>query len=295
MLVHADDFGISLEQSKDILTCSAACGGVGALNSTSALVTAPAFEKAAVFARPFVDAGCIHMGLHLNLVEGPALSSPDAAALLVGDDGQFQMSFAKMLAVSAGPLHDTFVREVRSEARAQIRTFLQAFPDMQGRLRVDSHQHTHLIPAVFDGLLAAVADEGCTLEYLRVPAEPLAPYMKVQAVRQQVTAVNVVKNALLNALWRMDAAKYPQALPKPALFFGLALSGRMQHAAHPAFLEEIQAQAVREGREVELLFHPGGVSNASECLAPQAAGFREFYLSPNRAAERQALQRICSS
>lgn len=292
VIIHADDFGITLEQSKDILACSAACGGAGALNSTSALVTSPAFPECAAFARPFVDAGCIRMGLHLNLVEGPALSSTQDAPLLVGKDGRFRCGFAQMLALSCGPQRAALTDQVRQEAGAQIRAFLEAFPELQGRLRVDGHQHFHLIPAVFDGLLAAVADEGCTLEYLRIPAEPLAPYREVRAVRRQVTPVNVVKNVLLNALWKSCAARYPEDLPQPAAFYGLALSGCMQHAANEEFLARILADAMREGRDMELLFHPGGVSTPDACLAPNLKGFRAFYQSPNRAAEAAALRTL---
>ncbi len=292
MIIHADDFGITLDQSKDILACSAACGGEGALNSTSALTTSPHFQECAEFAKPFVDAGLIRMGLHLNLVEGPALSSPDDAPILVGDDGRFQAGFAKLLSASFGPLHDELVREVRTEARAQIRAFLEAFPEMQGRLRLDSHQHTHMIPAVFEGMLAAVSDEGCALEYLRVPAEPLAPYMNVAAVRAKVPPVNLAKNGLLNLLWKLDAPQYPRELPEPALFFGLALSGRMQYAANGEFLQEAAALSQAKGREVELLFHPGGVPRLEDCLDTRENGFSAFQLSPNRIAESHALRNL---
>ncbi len=292
MIIHADDFGITLEQSKDILACSAACGGEGALSSTSAMVTSPAFVESATFAKPFVDAGCIKMGLHLNLVEGQALSSAHDAPLLVAPDGRFRLGFAKMLALSLSGECEALTCQVRHEARAQIRRFLEAFPELVGRLRVDSHQHFHMIPAVFDGLLAAVADEGCTLEYLRVPAEPLGPYLKVPTIRRVVPPVNVVKNVLLNQLWKQVAAKYPADLPAPATFYGLALSGRMQHAADEAFLAGVSEAAQRDGREVELLFHPGGMPSVADCPDPDLKGFCAFYLSPDRAAEAEALRSL---
>lgn len=292
VIIHADDFGITLDQSKDILGCSAACGGEGALNSTSALVTSPAFAECAGFVRPFLDANAIRMGLHLNLVEGPALSAPGEVPLLVDESGMFKLGFAKMLAISMSGQREELTRQVRAEAGAQIRVFLEAFPQMRDRLRVDSHQHFHLIPAVFDGLMAAVEDEGCTLEYLRIPAESLVPYMSVGAVRKHVPPVNVVKNALLNALWKQDAAKYPEELPKPAAFYGLALSGRMQHAANAEFLARVLADAEREGRDVELLFHPGGVPIKDACLNPNLPGFCDFYLSENRHTEAAALQSL---
>lgn len=292
-IIHADDFGITLDQSKDILACSEACGGVGALNSTSALVTSPAFAECAAFAKPFVDAKRIRMGLHLNLVEGRALAPAEEIPLLVGEDGMFRLGFAQMLVLSMRQ-REELTQQVRAEAHAQISAFLSAFPQMRGQLRVDSHQHFHLIPAVFEGLLAAVEDEGCTLEYLRIPAESLAPYMNVSAVRKQVPLVNVVKNVLLNALWKQCAARYPEELPKPAAFYGLALSGRMQHAVNEEFLQCIVADAEAVDRDVELLFHPGGVPSVEECPNPNLKGFCGFYLSENRQAEAKAVHRLAS-
>lgn len=295
IIVHADDFGITLEQSKLILARSSQCGGEGALNSTSALVTSPHFGECAAFAKPFVDAGLIKMGLHVNLVEGPALCSPEEAPLLVGANGMFRQSFAKMLLYSSGSKRAVLTQQVRQEVRAQIRALLQAFPQLRGALRVDSHQHFHLIPAVFDGLMAAIQDEGCTLEYLRIPAEPLAPFLSANAVRKQVSAVNIVKNQLLNGLWKRCASAYPDQLPKPAAFYGLALSGCMQHIADEGFLRGIISKAEQEGRDIELLFHPGGVASVDECLAPHLRGFCEFYLSENREAEAAVLRRIFAS
>lgn len=295
IIVHADDFGITLEQSKVILGCSSTCGGEGALNSTSALVTSPHFSECAAFARPFVDAGLIKMGLHLNLVEGPALSSSAEAPLLVGANGMFRQSFAKMLLCSSGPKRAALTQQVCQEARAQIQSFLEAFPQLRSAFRVDSHQHFHLIPAVFDGLMAAIQEEGCALEYLRIPAEPLAPFLRANVVRKQVSAVNIVKNQLLNALWKRCAPAYPDQLPKPAAFYGLALSGCMHHIADEGFLRGIIGEAEQKGRGIELLFHPGGVPSIDECLAPHLRGFCEFYLSKNREAEAAALRRIFAS
>ncbi len=287
IIVHADDFGLTLDQSKDILACSSACGGEGALNSTSAIVTSAAFAESAEFTKPFVDAGLIRMGLHLNLVEGRALSTPSEIPLLVDAEGRFRQSFAGLLALSFGPERIELEQQVRTEATAQLQEFLRAFPEARGRLRVDSHQHTHMIPAVFRGLLSAVRSEGCTLEHVRIPAERLQPYMQARGVRANVPPVNVVKNLLLNWL-SAQAANGGQ----PVAFYGLALSGRMQHALDEEFLQLVLADAHERGQDVELLFHPGGLASLEECPAPKLSGFVEFNLSPNRAHEAEALRKL---
>ena len=89
LIIHADDFGITVEQSKAILELSDACGGHGALSSMSMFANSPAFNECAELVRPFVDAGKIKLGLHLNIVEGHPVSNPDDVPLLVNERGTF--------------------------------------------------------------------------------------------------------------------------------------------------------------------------------------------------------------
>ena len=54
-------------------------------------------------------------------------------------------------------------------------------------MRVDSHQHTHAIPAVFDALSQAMAELGVTVTHLRCPIEPsgTAPCCRQQHASRQ--------------------------------------------------------------------------------------------------------------
>ena len=61
---HADDYGITEQQARDILALSSACGGDGALSSVSIFVNSPAFEIAADLARPHVESGALRLALH---------------------------------------------------------------------------------------------------------------------------------------------------------------------------------------------------------------------------------------
>lgn len=288
MIIHADDYGISLNQSKKILACSSVCGGEGALNSTSVVVTSPVFTECSELIKPHVIAGHIKLGLHLNIVEGQALSKQFDIPLLADANGMFKQGFAGALALSLRN-HDKLMRQVRIEAYAQIEAFLTEFPELRSALRIDSHQHFHMIPAVFEGLLAAAEDSNARIEYLRIPAEPLVPFMQIPDIRRNIPPVNVAKNVLLNSLWRVNKKHYPLSLSQPALFFGLALSGCMQHVVHNDFLQRANELAAPESKDIELLFHPGGISDADECLNPDLKGFVNFYASQNRAKEAEAL------
>ncbi len=305
VIVHADDFGITEAQSEKILSLNRACGGAGALTSTSALVGTDAFAPAAKTARPFVENGNILMGLHLNFVEGSSVADPARIPLLADEQGIFNRGFAGMLKDSFTGKHDELRRQISIETTAQIETFLQAFPPLRDHLRIDSHQHFHMIPAVFKGVCDAVVETGCTVEHVRVPAEPLAPFKASAVARRSIPAINLVKNKLLNFLWNanennlasMDSSTSASfassglsaALAHHPLFFGLALSGCMYNAVDADFIDAALDAAKQERREVELLFHPGGVSSVEECLNPDLDGFCAFYLSENRDREAASL------
>lgn len=301
IIVHADDFGLSLEQSITILACSTACGGEGALNSTSMMVGSPAFEECAALVRPHVEAGNILLGLHLNLVEGPCCAPADEVPLLVGEDGMFKLGFASLLKESAGRNRAELKRQLVCEITAQVERFCEAFPALRSCFRVDGHQHFHLIPLVFEALGEALAACNVRVEYLRIPTEPLAPFFALPRKQLTYPPVNLVKNALLNALWhqcRPHLSAFTGMDGKPitieensAVFYGLVLSGCMENALGPGLLNRMLAVGKKQGRSTELLFHPGGMQ-AKDCLNPNLEGFVAFYESPHRALEAQAVVKL---
>lgn len=292
LIIHADDFGLTIDQSQHILACSSACGGLGALNSTSALVNSPHFPACADMIRPFVDAESLRIGLHLNVVEGPSCAPAAMVPTLTGAGGMFCLSFARLLSLSGGKDRVNLFQELACEIGAQIDTFLTAFPNQRDHLRIDSHQHFHLIPVVFDALQEALQRRHCTVEYLRIPAEPMKPYTTTSSLYSVMPPINAAKNVLLNSLWKKNRDKLPEYRTVSAVFFGLMLSGRMEYAVNPELLHKFFEEGHRRAMDVEILFHPGGVSSIGECLDPSLQGFVDFYRSPHRQQEAQALARL---
>lgn len=125
--IHADDFGITPVQSKEILSLSSSCNGIGALNSVSIFANSPAFDEAASLAQPYVDRGVLRVCLHLNLVEGPSLSNPERIPLLVNEHGMFKNSFIGLLKLGIINKHAVFDQLV-IECRNQIQRYFIAVP-----------------------------------------------------------------------------------------------------------------------------------------------------------------------
>lgn len=292
-IFHADDFGITLGQSKRILECCGDYpGGRGVLNSLSVLAGSPCFEEccALLDERPKT----LRVGVHLNFVEGPCCADPADIPLLVDEKGLFKLGYGGLLAGSYGRGAAELRRQLTTEALAQISRVVGRFPELAGHLRVDGHQHTQLIPVVFDAMLDAIRQSGCTLEYLRVPAEPTGAFVRSD-VAGTIKPVNWVKHALLNTLWRRDRrvlagsglARYEEA---SAVFCGVLFSGHMDEERVCRVLPALAEEAGHRDMALELLFHPGRVGSAAECLNPALPGFVEFSCGEGRDVEHDALR-----
>lgn len=290
IVFHADDYGITLAQAKAILALSSACGGKGVLESASIFANSPAFDEAARLAAPFVASGALKMSVHLNLVEGAPCKRPEDIPLLVNDRGTFAHDFIGLMRLARGPQRAAFKEQATSEFAAQIERFARAFPSQRDALRLDSHQHTHAVPLLFDAMLDAIARCEGSPAYIRMPAEPLSPYRIAQQT-SLLSPVNLAKDVLLSHFCAKNAAKVPRGCTT-ALFCGVALSGRMERM-NPDLVRAFEQEAERRSRPVEMLFHPVSVP-IQECLDPQNSAFAEACASPARDNEARTLVELDS-
>ena len=286
MIVHADDFGITVSQARAVLDLSSACDGQGALNSVSIFANSPAFEESAALARRYAletagggnreSASKLSVALHLNLVEGPSCASPE---------------------------HDALNAQIKRECTAQLERFFDQFPGARSHLRIDSHQHVHAIPAIFETMLGAIEEQGAALTRLRQPSEPLGPHLRCGTLRYSGLA-NRAKAALLTKLCRHNRDRVPTGCATP-VFCGVILSGKMSRADAKlarAFEEEAACLAAARAdrsnyqlmpgdEQVEMLFHPVSVP-VEQCLDPSNTPFATACASPERDAEAEAIRRL---
>lgn len=282
VLFHADDFGISPSQSRKILDCHEN----GILNSLSVIVTSPRFEECAAMLDGAADD--LRIGLHVNVVEGRCLADPSRVPLLVDSDGMFRLGFAEMLRISRGAGGEELRRQLTIEVAEQIERFVGRFPGLRDHLRIDGHQHFQLIPAELSAILDAVGETGTILEYLRVPVEPISPFL-APSVFWTIKPINWVKHWVLSSLWREDRSSLPEYGRVSATFCGVLFSGSMDvrrvREVFPRYLD----LARERGMSLEFLFHPGRVDSPSECLNPALKGFVDFSTGEGRDVEARAL------
>jgi len=298
VIFHADDFGANEEVSEHILDCYRE----GALNSISILPNSARLDRCMEMLAPYREK--IKTSIHFNLAEGHCLADPAQVPWLVDERGMFHISFFKVLLLSFTGKRKELKRQIRVEMQAQLKRML---PYMK-TLRIDSHQHYHMIPVVLECILDAVRKLPDTkagarwlaangrkrpeIEFIRIPAEPILPYLKHPGLYFTYRPINIVKNLVLNMLNVMDSRMLRKYRKRSAVFFGILLSGNMDLKRVSVLLPEFGRIAGQKGMALEILCHPGWAGKAEELMDPQNELCVEFYISENRTVEGETLKRI---
>ena len=270
----ADDYGLDEISSMHIQECI----DRGALHRVSVF---PNFEK--VDLARICKYRKIQLSLHLNLVEGTCMANAGELDLLADENGYLKYSFIGLLKNSL--LHrKRFENQVYKEIRAQVLFWKGILPEGMP-FCIDSHQHTHMIPAVFHMLLRVLRDEGIAVNHMRIPAEPLLPFLKSPTLYLSYKPVNLVKQWLLNFLWMINQTQINQDEIPSSCFFGILFSGKMDQKRVSKLLPNYIKIAQKQQKDVEVLFHPGYRDPTQRRWTAENGAYDHFYLSENRKLE----------
>ena len=156
-------------------------------------------------------------------------------------------------------------------------------------LRIDSHQHTHMIPVVAEALFEVLEEQGWKASYIRDAKEPFFVFLKKTSLYKTYRPVNFVKNILLNYCSALLQKRFRNAGMKPMYLWGLIMSGHMDEARIVKLLPAMEKKAAHAGRSLEILFHPGQVlkEEISDEFSQEDA--IAFHISPDRGVEKQAV------
>ena len=275
----ADDYGISGGTSEHIQECIEK----GALDKVSVF---PNFNK--------IDLNKISenviVSLHLNLVEGKCMACEDEIDLIADKNGNLKHTFGGLLKLSL--LHSKeFEAQVYKEIRAQVLFWKSILPD-DTPFCIDSHQHTHMIPAVFRALLKALSDEKINLKHMRIPAEPLLPYIQTPSLYFTYKPINIIKQWLLKFLWLINKSRIRGYTIPSSYFCGILFSGEMDEKRVSQILPKYKKLAEKNGKDIEVLFHPGYLEKSELDFKNENIVFKDFYLSSNRKTEFDSLIKI---
>jgi hopanoid biosynthesis associated protein HpnK len=206
-IFSADDFGLSLSVNEGIERAHR----YGVLGAASLMVAGAAADDAVRRARAMPE---LRIGLHLVVIEGPAVLPVSDISALVDGRGQFpsdQLGLGLRYAFSAAAR-----RQLEAEIRAQFRAFAATGLKLD---HADAHKHMHLHPVVGAMMLRIGREFG--LRAIRIPHEPAGP-LRAAGTRPGIGA------AMLRGWTRLLRAQARRAgMVVNDHVFGLAWSGHM--------------------------------------------------------------------
>lgn len=286
VLLHADDYGYNKEVSKDILDCFRE----GTLHGISIMPNSPDFVECMEMLSTEEErlGKKLSKTIHFCISEGPCLSNKEELKLLVNERGMFKLSFFKFLMMSLGRNKKELKKELKLELRAQ----LEAALPYQDVINADSHVHYHMIPLVLKSLLEVIEESGKSIEYIRIPAEPIGPFIKHKELWNSFGIVNIVKNVVLNFLRVCDARMLRKYKENTAIFFGIVMSGHMDIDRVRILLPDFIKIAEKKKMDLEVLAHPGMATGIETVLDPLNDEYAKAPLSKDRHVEKNMFMEI---
>lgn len=302
--IHADDYALTVNTSKDILSCMQK----GGLDSISVMSNMSCFRECMellyqnISTLPFLP----KMSVHLDFVEGRSLAGAEQVPLLTKDSTDLMgLSWGGLFLLSYLPWKRQAVKEqLKKEIKVQMETAQAAINRAmeiakehgiackQKSIRIDSHQHAHMIPVAWEALTEVVAEEQYEVEYIRNSKEVLGAFLAEVSLWRTYRPINFVKNILLS-LYSHKVDRFAQTHNLEQMYlWGLVMSGHMDYDRIVRLYPKIAAKADRDNRALEIVFHPGLTlpEEVSEEMDGEAA--RDFYLWPDRHVEMDAVSKI---
>lgn len=299
--IHADDYALTVNTSKDMLSCMKQ----GQLDSISVLPNMSCFRECmellyqVIPELPFLP----KMSVHLNFVEGRSLAESGQVPFLTkGEQAIMQLSWGGLFILSYHPWKRRTAKEqLKKEIKVQIETAHAAISRAmaiakehgisceQQNIRIDSHQHAHMIPVVWEALTEVIEEEHYEVGYIRNAKEMLGVFLSEVSLWKTYRPINFVKNILLR-LYSHKVDRYAQTHNLEQMYlWGLVMSGHMDYDRIVRLRPKVTAKAEKDNRVLEILFHPGLTlpEEVSEEIGEEAA--KDFYLRQDRHVEMDAL------
>lgn len=210
------------------------------------------------------------LAVHVNLTEGKPLSPREDIPRLVDGHGMFRYSVVGLWVTYLFSLPRSRAllrREVSRELSTQL-TFVARLAGLE-KIAVNGHQHVHLIPFVYDEIIA------------------LPEVSAIRTVRESFiwggSLVSYIARPVLALLSRRVARlARPRGIRTNDSFIGFVHSGHMTKKAFHTGLARVRGS-------VEALFHPGSALQGELVLWRDSRADLKWHYSPWRTKEREVL------
>ena len=164
--IHADDYALTLHTSQDMLECMKA----GKLDSISIVPNMTCFQECMELLTH--NSGITYMSVHMDFVKENVAGAGEVPLLAKAGSDYIGLSWGGLFKLSYLPWkRATAKAQLKKEIKAQITAVQKEvdycielarknnIPCAQKGLRIDSHQHAHMIPVVWEAMTEVIEEE----------------------------------------------------------------------------------------------------------------------------------------
>lgn len=267
-IIQSDDFGLSFGFTEAIKDCFL----LGNISSTSIRTNGMAYKYAVkLLKNKLADIG---LGIHLNLVDGPAHQ-----AALADSSGNYKFNFLQYLLLAQ---NNKFLKDVEAELDWQFQQVLK------NGLKVDhvsGHNHTYIIPPIF-----AIVCQLCRkyqIKSIRLPSEPYYLIGSLTADLKPLFNLNIIKFLIVKQFSqqnKLTLKKYH--LKTTDAFYGVLHTDNMSFEVIKAALQDAKTRGFKT---IEILGHPA-YSNDPRDKTYTSKAIKDYIHSANRRLETATFQ-----
>lgn len=279
--IHADDFGISPDASEQIIDCI----NKGCVNGTSIMPNSPYLAEC----MKLLKTECkkeVYLSVHFDLITGKAVTG---RSILTDREGFFNISYLRYILICFLPFfRKKYLDAVKKELSSQLDICLP-YLDRE-HIRIDSHRHVHMIPAVFSVIMDLIREKGLKLSYIRITKDVPYAYRGIGHF-SYFRPVNIIKCLLLYAFGNINLIRFGKSLEgKTADFAGILFSGSLTENNLYCILKNAEHHRNSQGRGLEVMIHPYRITDSNEINAIHDREDRGYVASDMRRMEQEAVK-----
>ena len=275
IIFNADDFGITEENSQNISDCFKY-----GLDSCSIIVNSD-YINHQIIKEKIINKNK-NTKLHLNLIEGNSLfKNQEDINLLTNKSNLFDNSFFKLcLIYYCGPRYKKSLikKQIEEAIEKQIIKYLD-ITKKNNYISIDSHQHIHLIPFIFDIIIDL--SKKYKIEYIRTTNEYISFNFNLKIFLNNIN--NLTKVIILNFFSYIAKKKLNNIqIETSDNFLGVLNTGEMNSEIIKKYLRKNKNKI----KNIEILMHPGHTKKEDKNNFINSSKFYRYYSSNNRIMEK---------
>ena len=216
------------------------------------------------------------VGLHFTLTSGRPVSPARHVPLLVDGSGFFRWRFFSLLRATSVRVPPGLLDQIELELEAQLQRLLSdgVRPD-----HIDGERHVHLIPAIFDRVVAAAKRNG--IEFVRLGRDIGSEHVGAAHTPGLVLGGGFAKSWLLSQLTRLDRRRLGDGILYAEYVASYLYTGRLDLLLAPLL------KGPPPDGTLEIMVHPG-IPEESRDLALGNPALERYLASDDRRAELEA-------